>query len=202
MWTTTTQCRSSGQLMRVSSLPFLISPCGPNLIMASSCIHLFSNQLLVEGGRQGSEEVLKVATKAIKAGTSALFAMNMGITGTLIKMEILQTLQQCLLIGEILCFRFLCWVVCDILSSYDSLYLSIAGDHLKGRRKRQPQPQLKQALFLFLPEWCSLICPLVQLPQLKQLLEIRGKQHQQVLRNQRAHPLPQQLQSGTAITYI
>jgi hypothetical protein len=102
--------------------------------MASSCIHLFSNQLLVEG-RQGSKELLKVATKA---GTSALFAMNMGITGTLVKMEILQTLQQCLLIGEILCFRFLCWVVCDILSSYDSLYLSIAGDHLKGRRKRQP----------------------------------------------------------------
>ena len=105
-------------------------------------------------------------------------------------------MQQCLLIGEILCFRFLCWVVYDILISTDSLYLSIAGDHLKGRRKRQPQPQLKQALFLFLPEWCSLICPLVQLPQLKQLLEIRGKQQQQVLRNQRAHPLPQQLQSG------
>jgi len=75
--------------MRVSSLPFLISPCGPNLIMASSSIHLFSNQQLVEGVRQGSEEVLKVATKAIKAGTSALFAMNMGITGTLVKMEIM-----------------------------------------------------------------------------------------------------------------
>jgi len=43
----------------------------------------------LEGGRQGSEEVLKVATKAIKVGTSALFAMNMGITSTLVKMEIL-----------------------------------------------------------------------------------------------------------------
>jgi hypothetical protein len=33
-----------------------------------------------------------------------------------------------------------------ILISTNSLYLSIAGDHLKGRRKRQPQPQLKLSI--------------------------------------------------------
>jgi hypothetical protein len=94
--------------------------------------------------------------------------------------------------------RSLVWVVCAIAISTDRFYLSIAGDQLKGRR--QPQPQLEQALllFIFLPECYSLLCLLVQLTKLMKLLEIRGPHPKQqlLLRNQRAHLLPQQLQSG------
>lgn len=41
MWTTSIQLKSSEQHMRASSLLYLTWPCGPNLTMDFSCIHLY-----------------------------------------------------------------------------------------------------------------------------------------------------------------
>ena len=41
MWTTSIQLKSSEQHMRASSLLYLTRPCGPNLTMDFSCIHLY-----------------------------------------------------------------------------------------------------------------------------------------------------------------